>query len=234
MDRQSVGAHLEQVLASPLFRKADRQARFLRFVVETALDSANGSLKEFDIGIAVYDRRGDYDPRADPIVRVEAARLRARLREYYASEPDSPVRIDLPKGGYLPEFVAGLPAAAEARPAAGVAVPQFRNLSAEAGSDFFSDGLTEEVLHQLAAAGIRVIPQAALARIGSAAPSRWLLEGSVRTAGTQIRVTLHVVDLQDGSTCISKVYNDEMGEVFAVQEGIARALAADVAAAIAM
>jgi hypothetical protein len=65
-----VNQHLDQALSSPLFRKAERQARFLRFVVDAALHSSEATIKEFDIAVAVYDRRRDYDPRTDPIVRV--------------------------------------------------------------------------------------------------------------------------------------------------------------------
>ena len=100
-----VNHHLDQALSSPLFRNAERQSRFLRFVVDAALQSPEASIKEFDIRIAVYDRRADYDPRTDPIVRVEAARLRARLREYYEVTPPDRVRIDIPKGRYVPQFV---------------------------------------------------------------------------------------------------------------------------------
>jgi len=78
----------------------------LRFVVDAALQSPESTIKEFDIAMAVYDRRADYDPRTDPIVRVEAARLRARLREYYEVTPPERVRIDIPKGQYVPQFIA--------------------------------------------------------------------------------------------------------------------------------
>jgi hypothetical protein len=105
LNAAAVNHHLDQALSSPLFRKAERQSRFLRFVVDVALHSPEATIKEFDIAVAVYGRRPDYDPRTDPIVRVEAARLRARLREYYAVTPPERVRIDLPKGGYLPLFV---------------------------------------------------------------------------------------------------------------------------------
>ncbi len=103
-DAAAIAKHVNEALGSPLFVKAERQARFLRFVVDAALQSPAPLVREFDIARAVYDRRDDYDPRVDPIVRVEAARLRARLREYYEGAPPASVRIDLPKGRYLPQF----------------------------------------------------------------------------------------------------------------------------------
>ena len=98
----------------------------------------------------MYDRRTDYDPRTDPIVRVEAARLRARLREYYEITPPELVRIDIPKGRYVPLFI--LVDGGPAQPASdlSILVPPFRSLSPDPGDQNFCDGLTEEVLHKLA------------------------------------------------------------------------------------
>jgi serine/threonine-protein kinase len=145
-----VNQHLDQALSSPLFRKAERQSRFLRFVVDAALLSPDATIKEFDIGIAVYDRRADYDPRTDPIVRVEAARLRARLREYYEVTPPERVRIDIPKGRYVPHFISVEGAPAQVASDLSMLVPPFRSLSPDPGDQNFCDGLTEEVLHKLA------------------------------------------------------------------------------------
>jgi eukaryotic-like serine/threonine-protein kinase len=94
---------LARILASPGFVKAERLGRFLQFVVNQSLEGKAGELKETLIGVEVYGRRPDYDPRADSIVRMEASRLRSRLQEYYADggAADAFV-IDLPKGGYAP------------------------------------------------------------------------------------------------------------------------------------
>lgn len=102
---------LARITASPLFTRAEKQTNFLRYVVEKALAGESASIKEYDIGTAVYQRQASYDPREDPIVRVEASRLRARIREYYTTTgKDDPIQIDLPKGGYVPVFL-GLPSA---------------------------------------------------------------------------------------------------------------------------
>ena len=73
--------HLHQALSSSLFRNADRQASLLRFVVTRALEDSRASLKEFEIGMEVYNRGINYDPRVDPIVRVE---LREQLGQLVA------------------------------------------------------------------------------------------------------------------------------------------------------
>ena len=96
---------LERVLASPGFSRNERLSRFLRFVVEQHLESRDGEIKESVIAIEVFGRRPDHDPKQDSIVRTEAARLRARLREYYSGEgKNDPLVIELPKGRYAPVF----------------------------------------------------------------------------------------------------------------------------------
>ena len=81
-------------------------SRFLRFTVERALDGKSEQLKEYVLGVEVFDRGASYDPRVDPIVRVEARRLRSKLQKYYESEGlGDEVVIDLPKGNYAPIFL---------------------------------------------------------------------------------------------------------------------------------
>jgi len=101
-----VRAELERVLASGSFAGTSRLSRFLRFVVERSLAGEAERLKEYVIGVEVFDRGAQYDPRIDSIVRVEAGRLRAKLDEYYRGAGASdPVAIRLEKGSYAPELV---------------------------------------------------------------------------------------------------------------------------------
>jgi TolB-like protein len=96
-----VRLQLDRLLASAVFANAGRMSRFLRFVVERTLAGEGERLKEYVVGIEVFDRATDYDPRVDSIVRVEAARLRSKLAEYYAGEGrGDAVVVTLPKGGY--------------------------------------------------------------------------------------------------------------------------------------
>src|SRR6267154_1320739 len=102
---EQVEQSLERVLQSAFFKNADRQSRFLRHVVEKPLRGDDSALREIAIGFEVYDRRETYDPKEDPIVRVEASRLRSRLREYYETAvAEETIRIDIPKGSYVPTF----------------------------------------------------------------------------------------------------------------------------------
>ena len=80
--------------------------------MKAAIDGEADGLKEYAIGAEVFDRGGDFDPRIDPIVRVQAAKLRSKLLEYYASDGLSdPVMISIPKGSYAAVFNVGAPAA---------------------------------------------------------------------------------------------------------------------------
>jgi len=100
-----VRAELDQILRSRVFIQSHRIRRFLQFIVEESLLGQPHRLKEYPIGLEVFDRREAFDPRVDSIVRVEARRLRNKLDEYYRTEGrDDNVRILLRKGSYMPVF----------------------------------------------------------------------------------------------------------------------------------
>jgi len=118
-DHELFLACLEQVVASSAFSGARRQQRFLRYLVERTVAGDTSALKEYSLGIEVFERGAEFDPRLDPIVRVEASRLRNRLQKYYQSEPPGTThRIELPRGGYVPVLTAVHEAAPEPKPAA--------------------------------------------------------------------------------------------------------------------
>jgi hypothetical protein len=98
-------ATLDRILASEGFVASAQLSRFLAHLVGSSLKGETTQLKESVIGLAVFNRGPGYDPKVDPIVRVEARRLRARLESYYQTERAADeVRISLPKGGYAPVF----------------------------------------------------------------------------------------------------------------------------------
>lgn len=103
--RQEILHHLATVLVDRRFASAERNAGFLRCVVEKALAGRMDEIKETVIAMEVYGRSAGYDPKSDSIVRVEASRLRQKLRSYYENEGrDSPIRMCLPSGSYIPRF----------------------------------------------------------------------------------------------------------------------------------
>ncbi len=101
---EDVREQLQRILASSPFLNARRASQFLRFVVEGTLAGEDG-FKEYLIGIEVFERPHNYDPKDDPVVRIEAGRLRKKLAEFYAGPGvNDPILIELPKGGYVPVF----------------------------------------------------------------------------------------------------------------------------------
>ena len=255
---------LERILASPGFSRNDRLSGFLRYVVQQRLQGKADQLKETVIGTEVFGRKPDYDPRNDPVVRMEAAKLRARLANYYAGAGAvDPIHIEIPKGAYIPIWGAGgtsrsVPrwkwAAAIALPLffvisgiafwrwtrpsgkPTIAVLPFVNLSVDAQNDYFSDGLTEEIIQSLSVLeGVDVTSRTSsfalkgarldIRDIGGKLNATVLLEGSVRSQGDQLRVTAQSIRASDGKHIWSSTYDRQLRDVFAIQEEIAGSIA---------
>src|SRR3990167_7482593 len=102
---KAVRQQLNRILASKTFLQVDRLKRFVGFIVGETLAGRGGDLKEYVIGVQVFGKESSFDPRTDPIVRVQARRLRTRLARYYRDEGTAEeVVVALPKGGYAPVF----------------------------------------------------------------------------------------------------------------------------------
>ena len=112
----AVRAQLQRVLACKDFDASDRNRRFLGYVVEETLAGRTQHIKAYSVATLVFGREPSFDPQSDPIIRIEASRLRRSLERYYltAGKHDA-VRIDIPKGSYIPTFAAA--AADEVQPA---------------------------------------------------------------------------------------------------------------------
>ena len=105
VSRQAVEAELQRILESQRFLKSEGLREFLRFIVESALDGNSDQLKESVIAVEAFGRKPSFDPRLDAIVRVQAARLRTALSDFYDSEgATDELLIEVPKGGYAPFF----------------------------------------------------------------------------------------------------------------------------------
>ncbi len=232
-------AALERILASRFFARSDRLTRFLRFVVEQVLADSGQELKEQLIGVEVFDRKADYDPRIDPIVRVEARRLRSKLKAYYtASGREDDIVIGLPKGTYVPVFRSRTSTQTASRTEAGeksIMVLPFSNIGSETGDDYFSDGLTEELIHLLTRVPhLRVVAwdtasqfrgrEQDYAGIRQQLKVGAVLRGSVRLSPGRVRVTSQLIDTASGAYLWSHAYDNEMQDVLAIQEEIARAI----------
>ncbi|MGH8156190.1 MAG: FlgO family outer membrane protein, partial [Rhodanobacteraceae bacterium] len=106
LDGDGVRAELQRILASDVFSKAPILSRFLSYLVQLRIDGGDTTPpKEYTIGVDVFERGADFDPRVDTIVRVQARRLRKRLSGYYEDRGrNDPVRITVPKGHYQVEI----------------------------------------------------------------------------------------------------------------------------------
>ena len=190
----------------------------------------------------VFDRTADYDPNVDAIVRVEARRLRAKLKEYYENAKD-PVLIVLRPGSYVPTFrwsrtEAELEPWQDMQPErpASIAVLPFVNMSPEPEQDYFCDGMSEEIINSLAhVPQLNVIARTSafqfkgvasdIRDVGKRLGADLVIEGSVRKAGEQLRITVQAIETASGHHLWSETFRRELIDVFAIQDEIARAVA---------
>src|ERR1043166_7535025 len=160
-----VRRELEALIASPVLANSAQLCRFLRHIVERTLIGDAASLKEPLLGAEVFDRGNRFDPRNDPVGRVEARRLRTKLEQYYSTSGGRDgVVIRLPKGTYVPVFDTAAPRAIvlvephqqatkndgpryEAQPSG--AVLPFGSVGSDPETEYFADGLTDEIINLL-------------------------------------------------------------------------------------
>jgi hypothetical protein len=100
-----IRAALDHVLFSEVFSRSPQLGAFLRFVTEAVLHGKGDRIKAYTVGVEVLRRDPTFDPQIDPIVRVEATRLRRAMERYYTGPgQDDPIVIELPRGSYVPTF----------------------------------------------------------------------------------------------------------------------------------
>jgi TolB-like protein len=269
--RDAVRRQVERIVTSGAFQQSQRRSRFLEFIVEETLAGRGDRLKAYAIGREVFDRAESFDPNIDPIVRVEAGRVRDKLREYYDGEgQNDPIRIDLPKGSYVP-LIEARQVAAEApphvalaparissrwqtgatvlslavmlaggllwmwpsRPAAplqksSIAVLPFKNIGNDPVWDRFADGMTEDIITDLAhSKDLFIIARntaesykgrpADVRTVGRELGVRYVLEGSIQPNGEQIRVTAQLINAETGGHVWSARYDRPAAALFDVQ-----------------
>ena len=272
---ESVRLQIERILASPEFVNAERLSRFLRFTVEKAAAGQGDQLKEYVIGVEVYDRGNSYDPRIDAIVRVEAGRLRAKLQRYYDHDGrQDPIIISLPKGGYAPTITKRLPVSVEESPAArrfrglsalifivvlavagfavylsrrapdelnrnpSIVVLPLENLSADPEQEYFSDGMTDALITDLARIrALRVISRTSalsykrakkpLPQIARELGVDYVVEGTVR-AGARVRITAQLIAARAERHVWAESYERDLRDILALQREVASAIAREV------
>lgn len=322
-EQLAIREQLDRILASSAFAQSRRRQSFLKYIVGETLVGRGERLKGYNVGLEVFDRPKTFDPVVDPVVRIEAARLRDKLREYYEIDGrNDPIRIELPKGGYAPriEFrqaqtlksdpdrqlasMVDQPAGAmqgpdtppqdgvswaplgwkrhiqgtiaapivavlilmlgtagawfsrdpvvpvspevtsnagvDTRGGPGIAVLPFVNLSGDPKQDYFSDGLTEDILTELSRArDLRVLARNTtfqykgqavdVPKLGRDLKVRYVLEGSVQRTSERLRVTAQLIDTKTGTHVWVDRFDRDMADVLLVQDEVVSQIFAKIA-----
>jgi len=252
---EAIRVQLERILQGSEFRASDKQRKFLSFVVEETLEGRSSQLKGYTIAVAVYGRTQSFDPQVDPIVRVEAGRLRRAMEHYYLTAgKNDPVRIKITKGGYVPAFhTIRIPSSgAETHTSErkesvlttgpSVAVMPLTNLAGDEEQDYFADGLTEELTTELARyQDFQVIASQSTMRfkgrkvdpreVGRDLGVRFLLTGSVRKDLKTVKVNIRLLDTSTTEQIWGESYKRDQtaADLIALQEEIAFSVIGSIA-----
>jgi adenylate cyclase len=254
-EERVVRDQLSRILESEPFRKSERRQRFLRFIVNEALAGRARLLKGYNVALEVFGRTESFDSALDPVVRVEAGRLREKLRDYYETiGRGDAVRINLPKGTYAPEIAFGC---AKADPGAAppvgsglmmdkgynvrlgrkaLAVLPFVNLSGDPNNNYLGDGFADALVTDLAkVSGLFVVSRhssflyrgsnLSVGRIAEALRVGFVVEGSIQTAGGRLRVCASVLDPRSERSVWSARFEGALDEIFDIQDHISRGVA---------
>lgn len=246
IEKDQVLAQLSRIVGSRDFTAGPRVKKFLTHLVTEELDGRGDALRGTALAMDVFARGVDFDPNTDPVVRIEAVKLRKALEHYYlASGAQDTLRIEVPKGQYRPVF-SKVSLSSKSAPAGPVApsVPSI-GVAAFSGSDgelarLYRLGLPEEVALELSRFDhLRVFsgneeemgPSSDSDDNASALTCDYLLKGSVRDAGQRVRVTVQLTRQPDGLLVWSDRFDLSSGadDVFEVQEQIARQCATRLA-----
>lgn len=220
---QEVEAQLQRVVGSADFDATARTQRFLRFLVGQVLAGNSAEISQYAIATHAFDRGANFDPSEDPIVRIQAGRLRRSLEHYYLTAGSSdPVRISVPKGSYVPTFHyrqsgrspehLDAPAASfddvyeEAGSWPAVLISPFQNLTGNPDHDYLGQGLATELGIELDRYQIvRIYMHSpALENTGPATPdspdtkTEFRIEGSIETRGASLGILIRMLHTSDG------------------------------------
>ena len=244
LDHAAVIGQLERILASSDFDASPRSRALVRFLVEETLAGRSEELTQTAIATRVLGRREDFDPTVDPIVRIQAGRLRRSLERYYllAGAAD-PVRIELPRGAYVPvarraaespprpheASRPGTPAVADGWPSVVVRVFEIDGCGPELEGAI--SRLNEQLCVEMGYYGdVRVVRRLELDELGPSADyGDFELLGRVSCEAGATRITARLLDCRNASQVWAEEYRGAVDGTITFYEDIARAIAARVA-----
>jgi len=229
---EKVRQQLSRILVSKAFRHVDRLQSFLSFIVEEMVAGRIDKMKEFVIGVEVFGKEESFDPRMDPLVRVQARRLRMRLDRYYREEgQNDEIVIELPKGGYEPAFqlreTLGMKRSVSAALVSRntIFVQPFDDASPNRELGYFCIGLRQEIIQALAK--MDTVRVAASDHVRDAPESlgqlnvAMIIGGSVRKSRDAFRITTNLIDSASNCYLWSESIDRSLDDVLSVQEEIA-------------
>ena len=236
---KAVKLQLDRILSSTTFQQVDRLKRFLHFIVSEYAEGRGDELKEYVVGVQVFGKEPSFDPRTDPIVRVQARRLRSRLERYYATEGEhDELIVELPKGGYTP-VIRHREVRQDSRRSLGaslvsrntIAVLPFADNSAEGNLRHFCSSLRQEIVHSLTRfRSLRIVANEPrdtfgdLRDLGARLDAAVLVNGSVRRAGDRLRITAQLIDTGSGSYAWSEAIDVPAADIGSAPERIAQTI----------
>ena len=240
-DQKAIREQLDRIIESGPFLQSRRRQRFLQYIVNETLAGRGERLKGYNLALAVFDRSETFDANVDPIVRMEAARLRDRLREYYEGDGQGdPIRIDLPKGTYIPEIAFrhdGEPTARQqerqdvSATVPSVAVLPFDDLSTDQNLGYLGDGVAEDIITALSRFPDLVVVArgSSFAYKGKAVDMRqvgndlgvgYVLEGSVRKDSDKLRIVAQLIDARTGEHVWAERFDRSGVDPWALQDEV--------------
>lgn len=251
IDTDEVRSALESVLESEDFSASPRMVELLAYIVEQTLAGEKARLKAFTIANEVFGRDETFDAAQDPLVRVQASRLRKSLERYYLTTgKDDPIRISVPKGSYGAEFSAVetvaehtlAPAADLSQTEPTIAVLPFATIDRDDDQHYFADGITEEITTALTQVeNFRVMSRYSTSNydatgksaneIGKDLGVRFLMNGTVQRSTKSVRVTASLIDAASGTQVWANAYSRDLNadDLLEVRDAIAKEVAARIA-----
>lgn len=240
-DKNQILEQLSRILRSQVFRNSEMLRNFLSFIVQEAVKENGMSLKQYSIAIHAFGRKDDFDATSDPIVRIQASRLRRNLEQYYQEDGENdPILISLPKGSYSPNIEArknkkerSISIAKSNAPQHSLAVFPIKNLSANQDRQYIIDGFNEELLLELSRYKDLDVIRVEETSNESAKKSYagFSLEGSLRFGGDTVKISFHVTDNIKSVIFWSyqEKFNLEDCDLISVQEKVATSVAQQIA-----
>ncbi len=231
-----IQAALKEILTSKLFIKAVRRSCLLRFLVEKAISGPVQDTSEYIIGVKVFDRDpSTYNTNEDPIVRVQIGRLREKLKIYYSTlEVGSNIEISIPMGSYMPIIRRMNTTGAKLNQRYMLAIHPFKCISHHGNGVHFTQGLNEELKHQLFKTFGKIIVSQSLFTFDdvenqtlkniSSPEVNHLLEGSIQIDEERIRASIRLVDASIGRITWSEQFDRNPFFVITHQEELASSI----------